>query len=115
MVFLFFFIGEEVFGRIPAQRMSSSSVHVIASAGQSLTFRAAAQDPKGALQTLRGSVGGVEPKRKMEKLVDLAGGQAHESSERTFPGAGDFYAMAWVSAAGGRNRAVEWRVTIKRR
>ncbi len=95
-------------GEIPAQRVSPPEVAVTVSAGQSLTFTAAAQDPDGNLQTVIWKVSG-----KVEKRVDLAGGQAQESFERAFPDVGQFLVEARFTAAGYRIGFVRWRVTVK--
>jgi len=78
-------------------------------AGQSLTFTAAAQDPDGDLRTLEWWV----TKMNIGKQVDLAGGQARESFEVTFPDAGRFDVQALFTAASGRDGSTFWSVTVK--
>jgi hypothetical protein len=118
-LFALAFIGEEGLAPkpapIPAQSVSPLSYGVTVSVGQSLTFTAAAQDPDRNLRTLEWWVmqRGVGDTWKVEKRVNLAGSQARESFERTFPDAGVFYVKALFTTASGRQGGKDWCVTVK--
>ncbi len=101
--------GEE----LPVQRVSPAIEAVTVSAGQSLTFTATAQDPDEDLRTLDWVVLGADHKIKMERRVDIVGGQAQESFEVAFPEVGSFTVEAEFMAASGRPGSTSWSVTVK--
>ena len=72
-----------------------------------------AEDPDRDLRTLEWGVWGADRKTKVGKRVDLAGGQARESFEATFPDVADFTVVARFTAASGRVGEVSWWVTVK--
>jgi len=97
------------FGDAPVvQRVSPAEEAVTVSAGQSLSFTAAAQDPDGDLRRLEWLVDGMT-----RRSVELAGSQAQESFELAFPDAGSVIVEAFVDDGSGRGESIHWSVTVQ--